>query len=186
MTGCQSCSFVKEEQLSVLARRHDGMSSAMELKEADDPALASKSAPNPPLIVVQAAAVSHERPAGRGGYQGAKWSYTILSRHPKITTSIELARLRLPKKRRSGHHHLISSKRSFRKRQTGGGPLMRPKRSDTGAVSQPHCAGSGMRSDSGTDRRQYRLNRIQLFGCFVENRSGVFLCISLQGRQADV
>ena len=85
VSGRQSGRFIEEEQLGIPAGRHDGAFSAFELKQADDPAFALKSMPNLPMIVVQTAAVSHERPTRRGGYQCAKWGYAVLSWHHVLT-----------------------------------------------------------------------------------------------------
>ena len=79
MTSCQSRSLVDEEELRVVTRGHDRTLSALELKQADDPALAHERAPN--LSVVQTPAIAGQRAAGGGDYQCAKGGDAILSWH---------------------------------------------------------------------------------------------------------
>jgi NAD(P)-dependent dehydrogenase (short-subunit alcohol dehydrogenase family) len=75
--GC----FVKKEQLRVSARCHDLPVTATKLKDADDPALAGEGTPNTLPLIMQTAAVSHERTARFRGNQFAEGRDAILFWH---------------------------------------------------------------------------------------------------------
>src|SRR5512141_2558042 len=81
MSRGQCRGFVKKEQFGVPAGLHDRASAALELEQADDPALSLVGASNLPVIVVQTTSISHQRSPRGGGNQCAKRRDAILSEH---------------------------------------------------------------------------------------------------------
>jgi len=79
----QGRGLVEEEELGVAPGRHDPAPAPLEPQHADDPALADPGAPDVSIGVVQAAAVAHQRAAGRCRDQLAERRDAILSRHER-------------------------------------------------------------------------------------------------------
>src|SRR5262249_41974105 len=71
----------EEEQLRVAIRGHDRPPPAAELQHAGDPALADVPPPDFTLVVVQTAAVAHERAALRRRNQIAERRHPVLQWH---------------------------------------------------------------------------------------------------------
>jgi hypothetical protein len=81
MTGRQRGGFIQEEQLRVMARRHQVALSALEFEQADNPARALELTSDVLLVVVQATTITSQRPSCRRGNNGTERRYAILSRH---------------------------------------------------------------------------------------------------------
>ena len=110
--------LVEEEELRELPRLHQRLAvPALELEPTDDPPSGGHPAPDSPLVVVNAAAVPVDEPAGRIGDQFAERSDAILQRHRLDITS-ECADDRLPRlpsrpARRRGRHARTIDPRGF-------------------------------------------------------------------------
>ena len=88
--------LVEEEELREPAGLHECRAvPAPELEPARDPALAVVTPPDPPLVVVEAAAVPVDEPARRVGDQLARRRHPVLQRHHSDRTDEFLRRRRL-------------------------------------------------------------------------------------------
>ena len=63
MPGRQRSGFIQEEQLRVMARRHQVAPPALEFEQADNPTRALEVPPDVLLLVMQATAITSQRSA---------------------------------------------------------------------------------------------------------------------------
>jgi hypothetical protein len=62
MPGRQRSRFIQEEQLGVMARRHQVALSALEFEQADNPTPALGVTPNVLVVVMQATTITSQHP----------------------------------------------------------------------------------------------------------------------------
>jgi hypothetical protein len=80
VAGGHGRGFVEEEQLGIAAWPHDLAVPSAKLEPAGDPAPHLRVADDPPLIVVQDAAIAHQRPSSGHGDDRAKGRNAITQR----------------------------------------------------------------------------------------------------------